>query len=288
MALGLCFFLSSFLFFRIDYTITSVPQSSGLAAVKCCTLCRRLSALDSCRGQLSLLNLRVRRTFTWTVLKTFPSHFLPDASFSCSACRRTICRNPELREFCMVIFFFSFCAKNVLKPVCILAYVCAKGEWRLLVSSISWILTLTQRHLLFAVLICLMQTGVYLLIHCGYTPVSWQRVKLQGLNGVRSAMCKSSSTGLWVPPCPEDPLPLVLRAASRLACFLSSFSPWFTSRQSELCKSNKLWVRAANPAVRRLHENNKGNWVGAGRVLGSALVLKNNNSFAPKACAQQE
>lgn len=51
---------------------------------------------------LSHVNLRLRRTLAWTVLKTFPSYHLADASFSCSACRRTICINPEPGEFCKV------------------------------------------------------------------------------------------------------------------------------------------------------------------------------------------
>lgn len=71
------------------------------------------------------------------------------------------------------VFSYSFGAKKKKKmSFSSRAHVCAHEQRRLLVSSISWILTLTRRHLLFAVLICLMQTGVYLLIHCGYTPVS--------------------------------------------------------------------------------------------------------------------
>lgn len=180
----LCFFL----FFFLEMITQSHPSHSSQVLLRWSAALSAAVSLPWTAASLVLshVNLRLRSTFTWTVLKTFPSHFLLDASFSCSACRRAICRNPELREFRKVIFFFFFfCANKALRLVCTLAYVCVSEEWRLLISSILWILTLTRQHLLSSVLICLMQTGVYLLIHCGYTPVFWRRVKLRGMNGVR-------------------------------------------------------------------------------------------------------
>lgn len=132
-----------------------------------------------------------------------------------------------------------------------------------------------------------MQTGVYPLIHCGYTPVSWQRVKLRGLRGVPSATCT----------CHQSPVPslvvgasflFVLRGASWLACLLSPFSLWFRSRQNDSHKSNKLWFRAANLALFRLHEDNEDVWAVARAVRGSASVLMNNNGFTLEVCAHSQ
>lgn len=107
-----------------DYTIASVPQSSGLAVVKCCALCRRLSALDSC---LPPARSCEPPSPPHIHLDRLENVSLPLSSFSRSACRRTICRNPELRQFCKVILFFLpflLVKENVLKLVCMCA--CAR------------------------------------------------------------------------------------------------------------------------------------------------------------------